>query len=62
MNPNIVTEKDLMNANNCTRRADLERILRDEKIRFYRGIGGVIWTTTGNIERVKENEKAEVDF
>lgn len=41
----ILYEEDLLKASGYTRRADLERHLKDSRIPYQRGKGGRIWTT-----------------
>lgn len=41
----IISEKDLMTVTGYKKRSLLEKCLRKQKVRFFYGQGGQIWTT-----------------
>ncbi len=46
----LVQFPDLQQLTGYERMADVERCLRDQGIRYFRGRHGVLWTTLGLIE------------
>ena len=46
----LVQLPDLQQITGYERMADIERCLRDQGIRYFRGRHGVLWTTVGLIE------------
>jgi hypothetical protein len=46
----VVQLEDLQAITGYQRAADVERCLRDQGIRYFRGRNGVLWTTLGLIE------------
>lgn len=46
----LVQFDDLRQVLGYERMADVERCLRDQGIRYFRGRNGVLWTTVGLIE------------
>ena len=59
----LVTEEELLLATGYKRSMDLEKHLRRQGIRFYRGRAGRVWTTTELIAKAGEKVNHEsVEF
>ena len=62
----IVTEQDLMAATQFKQRGQLERALVAQRVRFFRGKGGCIWTTDTALDfalnLIAKDERATPDI
>jgi hypothetical protein len=66
--PSILSEKDLMTVTGYKKRSLLERCLRSQKIKFFYGRGGQIWTTSDALNAglgliaIQQDNNQSLDF